>query len=350
MIKKNKKKALFIKTKHIGDSIILSSSISALPEEYEYIDIICFPESINIFKMMPRVKNIFAIPRGDIGFKKFYSYFLIFKALVNARYDLIIQFSDDWRGALICRLLNAKLRVTKKSNRRGKFWHNSFTIVAAATVDKRLAAEQDVDLLRKIKHYDASLAPRLNLTVKDDAKLHASIWLKKNRVNLNKPLIVIHAFSRWKFKEIPIQLWAKIIDSDELKRYQIVLSGSNEDYKSNLEIGRSVKKRVAIVNNFSLLETAALFSSATLIISIDSMATHMASALNVHLISIFGPTDESVWGAQHTKSKILFLSKSDDNLYTCRPCNQDGCGGSKVSMCLYNFDINKVLKNVPKIK
>ena len=133
-----------------------------------------------------------------------------------------------------------------------------------------------------------------------------------------------------------------------MKRYQIILSGSNEDYNFNLEIGRSVKKRVVIVKNFSLLETAALFRSGSLNISIDSMATHMASALNVPLISIFGPTDESVWGAQHTKSKIFFLSKSDDSAYACRPCNQDGCGGSKISMCLYNFDINKILKNIPK--
>jgi heptosyltransferase-3 len=350
MTKKKSKKALFLKTKHIGDSIILSSSIYALSEEYESIDIVCFSESEDIFKMIPRVKNIFTIPRGDRGFKKLYKYFLIFKMLFNNRYDLIVQFSDDWRGALISRFLDVRLSVTRKSSRRGHIWHKSFRFVANVANERRPAAEQDVDLLRKIQLYDGSLAPRLNLTIKNEAMYFVEHWLVKNRINLSKPVIIIHAFSRWKFKEIPIQQWIKLIDSNQLKRYQVILSGSIKDYRSNLEIGRAVKKRVAVVENFSLLYTAALFSKASLVLSIDSMATHMASALNIPLISVFGPTDESVWGAQHPESKVFFLSKNDDAAYGCRPCGLDGCGGSKISMCLDNFDINKILKDIPNIK
>ena len=41
------KKALFLKTKNIGDSIILTSSISALPENY-IVDVVCYADIINI--------------------------------------------------------------------------------------------------------------------------------------------------------------------------------------------------------------------------------------------------------------------------------------------------------------
>ena len=61
------KTALFFKTKNIGDSIILTSAIVALPEEYEFVDVVCLPESKEIFQMCPRVRNIFIIPRKYIG-------------------------------------------------------------------------------------------------------------------------------------------------------------------------------------------------------------------------------------------------------------------------------------------
>jgi len=51
------KKALFLKTKHIGDSVILTSAIAALPEEFA-VDVLCFKESEPIFSMCPRVQNI----------------------------------------------------------------------------------------------------------------------------------------------------------------------------------------------------------------------------------------------------------------------------------------------------
>jgi hypothetical protein len=38
------KTALFSKTKYVGDSIILTAAINALPIEYKYVDIICLPD------------------------------------------------------------------------------------------------------------------------------------------------------------------------------------------------------------------------------------------------------------------------------------------------------------------
>ena len=64
------KQALFLKTKNIGDSIILTASIAALPKDYRYVDVICFPESKPIFQMHKRVRHIFVIPRDKKGIKK----------------------------------------------------------------------------------------------------------------------------------------------------------------------------------------------------------------------------------------------------------------------------------------
>lgn len=64
------KKALFLKTKNIGDAIILTASIAALPSSYRYVDVICLPHSQSIFRMNKRVRHVFVIPRDKKGYIK----------------------------------------------------------------------------------------------------------------------------------------------------------------------------------------------------------------------------------------------------------------------------------------
>jgi len=91
---------LFLKTKNIGDSIILTSAISALPKDYQYVDIVCLPESEPIFKMHPRVRHAFVIPRHLKGFSKVMAYIKLYQEITSYSYDLLAHFSNDWRGAL----------------------------------------------------------------------------------------------------------------------------------------------------------------------------------------------------------------------------------------------------------
>ena len=196
------KSALFLKTKNIGDSIILTSSIAALPKAFKYVDIVCLPESESIFKMNPRVRDVFVIPRHLKGFQKYSSYYKIFKKLISNHYDLLAQFSVDWRGALLARLLNVDLSVAREASRRGPFWHQSFNLIAPFK-DNRPIAEQDVDLLRVANLYQKKEAPSYQLSAPHKNQLRVKKWLQAEQVSKNT-LIVIHASSRWKFKEIPV--------------------------------------------------------------------------------------------------------------------------------------------------
>ena len=126
------KTALFLKTKNIGDSIILTSSIAALPKAFKYVDVMCLPESESIFKMNPRVRDIFVIPRHLKGLKKYSSYYKIFKKLISNHYDFLAQFSVDWRGALLARFLDVNLSAAREASRRGSFWHQSFDLIGEA--------------------------------------------------------------------------------------------------------------------------------------------------------------------------------------------------------------------------
>ena len=258
--------------------------------------------------------------------------------LFNERYDLLAHFSIDWRGALLARFLNVDMSVSRRTDSRGSFWHKSFNFLAPALDHERPIAEQDVDLLRSANLYKKSSAPAYDLSISSTQKSKLNRWLKNHGMYSTNKLVVIHPSSRWKFKEIPMTSWAKIIDELISKKINVVISGSKDDLETNRLIFNLCQSKPLLAKNFTLSDTAALYERANLILTIDSMSTHLASAVKTPLISIFGPTNEKNWGPWKGKYKVIGLSAKDAEMFACRPCGQDGCEGTKISQCLVQLD------------
>ncbi len=340
---------MFLKTKNIGDSIILTSAISALPKDYQYVDIVCLPESEPIFKMHPRVRHVFLIPRHLKGFSKVMAYIKFYQEITSYSYDLLAHFSNDWRGALFQRIFPAKLSVARKTHRRGQFWHQSFDILTESLDDVRPIAEQDVDLLRAVGLYGNVKAPSYLVKASLNQQSKIKNWLSKHSVVSSKKLVVIHAPSRWKFKELPIATWVNVIDTLKEKKFEVVLCGSKDDLLTNQAIYTLCKMKPIITNNFSLEDTAALYSLAHLVLTIDSMSTHLASATQTPVISIFGPSNEKNWGPWGGKHRVIALTSQDAPTFACRPCGQDGCEGSKISQCLVQMNPSMIIHEALKM-
>lgn len=341
------KSALFLKTKHIGDSIILTSAISALPNDY-LVDVVCFPDSVQIFEMNPRVRKIIIIARNLRGFKRFKQDFLNLSYLLSQDYELLAQFSDDWRGAFISRLVKAKISVAISSNKRPWIWKNSFTYSAKRVlITKRSAAESDVDLLRKVHLYNQPFAPAYQLRTFQSDQAFVKSWLRLDKNYKDSKLVIIHPGSRWKFKEMPASTWIAIINKLYANGFYVVISSAQEDINANSEIIRLSNKQPRITHGFDLKKIAALAELADLVISIDSMIIHLASAFLTPVIAIFGPTDERIWAPWITKYKIVALDSTSPSFH-CRPCGHDGCAGSKISQCLIAVKPSHVISAVSK--
>ena len=337
------KSALFLKTKHLGDSIVLTSAISALPEDF-VVDVLCFRESETIFQMNPRVRNVFIVPRHLKGLAKLKHYQSTLRLMLASRYDFLAQFSDDWRGAILSRVLNVPLSVAKASKKRPAFWSNSFKQIAKTTLTKRPAAEQDVDLLRKVGLFNQAVAPAYLLDISDQASEKVDAWMQSH-VSLTKTsrVVVIHAPARWKFKGLSNSTWAELVNILHERGWIVILGGAPGDFAFNQALSLECKVEPKIVHDFSLEESAALLKKADLLISIDSMSVHLASAVQTPVVSIFGPTDEKIWAPWQVKHRIVALTESDAPSFSCRPCGLDGCAGSKVSQCLMAVEARQVL-------
>ena len=124
-------------------------------------------------------------------------------------------------------------------------------------------------------------------------------------------------------KQWPINYWIDLIRllKKHYPRFEIYLFGMPSDIEnSSLIIEKSNNVRIVnLVGKTSLCELAQEFSNCTALIGCDSGAVHLASAVGVRTLTIFGPTNKTVTSPCFDTKRIEFLNESRAPMVDCSP-------------------------------
>ncbi len=130
--------------------------------------------------------------------------------------------------------------------------------------------------------------PHLKITRAVENDLNQKL---QGRFNSDSLLVIIQTGPTWPIREWPQTAWADLVA--ELRKNQgmtIVQIGT----ENHLAMGRvetsALPGAVSLVNQLTLEETSAIIARSRLFIGIDSGLLHVAAALRVPCVGIFGPT------------------------------------------------------------
>jgi ADP-heptose:LPS heptosyltransferase len=140
--------------------------------------------------------------------------------------------------------------------------------------------------------------------------------------SIKSPFVVLHPFSGWKYRNWNIERYSDLANQIIKKtEFNLVVIGSETERKAGEGLMASINnpEKVFAIFNHNLDEMIAVISGAKLFIGNDSGPLHLASALNVPSIGLFGPA-----------SPALTAPRSDGNFYfhkkvDCCPCDQTKC-------------------------
>jgi heptosyltransferase-2 len=138
---------------------------------------------------------------------------------------------------------------------------------------------------------------------------------------LARPLLAVAPGARWPTKRWPIERFAAVAQAlAQAQQAAVVVLGSAEDSLLAQELGQRLS--VPVLNStgkLSLMHTAALLQQCRLLLSNDSGLMHMATALRVPVVAIFGPTVQE-FGFYPFKASAQVVSAA----LACRPCSTKG--------------------------
>lgn len=337
------KKILIVKLRHLGDVLLTGAVFSALkralPEAM--VDAYVYSEAAPMLEGHPGVDGIIGYDRKwkKLGFfgrlKKEWE---ILRRIRKEGYDLVINLTEGDRGVLAAKMARARIRVGFEP--KGKWQKKTYTHVVKHCPGLRHTVERNLDALRRIGIFPKEDERDLFLHVPDKA-----IEAMRNKLG-DEPFIVIHPTSRWRFKCWPVDKMRRLAEELIQRGKRLVFtSGPDAEERAMLAEIAGGLDAVNLGGQISLKELAALIQMSELLICVDSVPLHMASALKKPVVAIFGPTSDVTWGPwRNTHARIVAQN------FSCRPCYQDGCGGSKMSDCLHTLPVDQVLRAVESLQ
>jgi len=248
-------------------------------------------------------------------------------------FDLIVVFGKDEKGVLIenlKRICPGRILHIRSFPRPGERIH---------VVDH---------LLKEISRYGFSISdavPKIYLN-ESDRTWGSDFWRRKGLTAEERSrLIVIHPGSGSRKKVWPLERFVDLIHYLEthLRSKTVIVLGPAEGREIQDGLEGMGEGAPLLVKGLSLLQVASVIERCRLFIGNDSGISHLAAALGLPTVTIFGPTDPIVWSPRG--EKVVVIQKKID----CSPCPQGRFFLCRDFECVREIGVEEVLKGLKRM-
>lgn len=317
------RKILIRSVNWIGDAILTTPAISALRKNFPMaeISILAKPYVSEIFKENPDIDDIILYKKsGLIERLRF------IKKLREKRFDLAVLFQNAFEAALMTFLSRIPIRLGYATDGRGFLLSPSIPVRIETL--KKHHLEYYVDLLREagISAEKGPLVLRLKETERRWASefLKEKIWKEDARLVGINPGAAYGSAKRW-YSERFASIADRLIKEGIMV---IIFGGPGENHIVEDIKSRMTSTPIITSGNTSIRQLASLIERCSLFLSNDTGPMHMATALKVPVVGLFGSTDPNATGPVGEGNRFIY-KKAD-----CSPCFLRECPKDFICMDL----------------
>ncbi len=304
------KKILCIRIDHIGDVLLTTPAFRALRKRFPKarIDVLVRSFSEGILTGNRNIDRVIAFDAPWLGLhgRRATAAETRKKAdeLAKEKYDIVIDFHADPRNILLARKLG---KYTVGYGIRGfGFMHNK-------VVQYPQQAHQIQRNLALVRALGADSSPDMDLPVSGAAARKAQALLKKAG---RRKIVCITPASGRKEKYWLNERWAAVADA-LVEKYgaRIALTGGKGDLGDIDAIISAMQRKDAVINlagKTSLQELCAVIRRCALFVGPDTGPAHIARALKVPLLALFGPENPRRWGYSEGNYRSIWKKRMSD--------------------------------------
>ena len=247
-----------------------------------------------------------------------------FKQRLRAhKYDLVIDAQGLVKSAWLTRYVKAPVAgLDRYSAREG--WASRF-------YDRRLSVAVGQHAVERVRQLFAlALAYDLPEGLGD-------YGLDLNRLQLPPaaPYVVFLHGTTWATKHWPEAYWRELAERMGRRKLQVMLPWGNPAEKARAERIAQGLNNCQVLPKLNLAGVARVLAAAKACVAVDTGLGHLAAALDVPTISLFGPTNPGLTGAY---GRAQIHQASD---FPCAPCLQKKCTYKPSAEDLRRFDLKR---------
>jgi len=291
----NKKNILIVKPSALGDIIMALPALSALRKRFPHAKItwLVRPEFADILRAHPLVDEVILFDRKFLGkawhnIKALSAIFSLIKKLRNSHFDLTVDLQGLFRTAGLCWLSGAKKRFGMADGRE----------FAPIFYTKKVTSTNDtihmVDYYLKVVQAAGADISQVDYAITENHQADQAVdkLLQKNNLIAGN-YIVLMPGSAHQDKCWPPERFAAVADKikDEFN-IPVVVVGSPSEKPLCATLALAAKTNVInLAGQTNISELVSLIRSAKLAITNDTGPGHIAVALAVDVVFLFGPSN-----------------------------------------------------------
>ncbi|MDY6969488.1 MAG: glycosyltransferase family 9 protein [Spirochaetota bacterium] len=290
-------KILLIQFRPAGDVLLLTPAVKAIKAQFPHskVDFIVNEKESVLIWNFPLIDKIITIKKHSKKSLSCYLRYLLYtislyRYIRNRRYDVVIDFIGNPKSAAITFFSRANKKIGRKVSFRSIVYNFRITHhhKNMNTVERRL------NYLKPLGINSEYTQPVLFLSNHDIKTANNFV----NSLNIPKKRRIIflapnspRGARRWK-AEYFISIAEKLT---EVYNAKILLAWGPGEEDFTKKIKAAISSDAEMIPPCSLTEMAAIISLSDLIITNDCGTKHLANAVGVRSITIYGPTNPFVW-------------------------------------------------------
>jgi heptosyltransferase-3 len=297
---------LFIKLRHIGDSLLLTPTIVATKKKLPNAEIWALVrESCDgILAGCPEIDRILTTANPDTTKRTkrgWLSDLRLAALLRRTKFDHVFELTDNDRARFLALAARTPNRCTNQHRTLRWFWRPFFHRICEQNRRREHQVVRDIVCPREALDLDMEPGP-LRF-----AKSRMTPW-KDCPDPLSPGYAVIHLHTRWRRKAWPLERWEELIGRLLETTPCIVLScgPGSEEIEANRVLSSKFRGRVLSTNGKATwMELAWILNHAAFFVGVDTAAMHLASACACPSVVLFGPSPVHEYRPWKTKNWMI---------------------------------------------
>jgi len=293
----------------VGDAVLAIPAIKAVRERFPRAEITLMvrPWVAGLFTAAPFVDKIWSEEKpGSVA-----DWSRIARQIRGRSFDLALLLPNSFESALMMFLAGVPRRVGYATD--GRRW-----MLTNAVAPVKTSLHQVDYYLELLKPLSANTwRPSISIEAAGEERANARRLLGAEGVPGGEPFLALNAGAAYgsakRWDETRFAAVADILAAE--LRFHIALIGSEKERSIAEQIRHRMHTPASVLAGKTTLETLiGVLAESSLMITNDSGPMHIAAALGVPTVAVFGPTDEQVTGPCGPRTRIV------KQAVECSPC------------------------------
>ncbi len=334
-------RVLLIRLRSIGDTVLATPSLFALKRFLPHADVDILLEDwvAPLLAGFEHVDNIITIQQGSTPARA-----RVAHKLRQSRYDVVYNLHGGTTATLLTRASGAFHRVGYSAYQYSRL-HNHLLPPASSLwgQDKTHSVEQQLALLGGTG-IPVTDRPPTQLAVTAEARESVSKRLQAVGLEEQEPFALLHPTAAFDTKQWAPNKFADVISFLAGCDLPVVAIAAHNEQDTVVALTKSSSVPVIAFTDLSLPEVTALASRARLFVGNDSGIAHIAAAMAVPSVVIFGSSNVAHWRPWSKAPAEVVREEME-----CQPCHGYFCEKFSAPECIKRVPVERVVAAVERL-